>query len=146
MQTGRQETDGAAAIRADLARRVAATGYVRAAPLARTRAYRVVEFVGRWSMLDVFVVTLTVALVRGGRVIANLAVQQDTPRTWRPSDVLLFEDLAERTWALLERRRSEHVRAPHAKGSERGYARLFVKNVLQADKGCDFGFLRRRPD
>ncbi|WP_285293817.1 IlvD/Edd family dehydratase [Aureimonas altamirensis] len=46
----------------------------------------------------------------------------------------------------LERRRSEHVRAPHAKGSERGYARLFVKNVLQADKGCDFGFLRRRPD
>jgi len=36
----------------------------RAAPLARTRAYRVVEFVGRWSMLDVFVVTLTVALVR----------------------------------------------------------------------------------
>ena len=46
----------------------------------------------------------------------------------------------------LERRRSEHVRAPHAKGSERGYARLFVENVLQADKGCDFGFLRRRPD
>jgi len=36
----------------------------RAAPLARTRAYRAVEFVGRWSMLDVFVVTLTVALVR----------------------------------------------------------------------------------
>ena len=36
----------------------------RAAPLARTRAYRVVEFVGRWSMLDIFVVTLTVALVR----------------------------------------------------------------------------------
>jgi paraquat-inducible protein A len=36
----------------------------RAAPLARTRAYRMVEFVGRWSMLDIFVVTLTVALVR----------------------------------------------------------------------------------
>jgi paraquat-inducible protein A len=36
----------------------------RAAPLARTRAYRVVEFIGRWSMLDIFVVTLTVALVR----------------------------------------------------------------------------------
>ncbi|WP_313168926.1 paraquat-inducible protein A, partial [Massilia oculi] len=36
----------------------------RAAPLARTRAYRVVEFVGRWSMLDIFVVALTVALVR----------------------------------------------------------------------------------
>ena len=50
---------------------------------------------------------LTVALVRGGQVIANLAVQQDHARTWRPSDVQLFQDLAERTWALLERRLSE---------------------------------------
>jgi len=36
----------------------------RWAPLGRTRLYRVVEFIGRWSMLDIFVVTLTVALVR----------------------------------------------------------------------------------
>lgn len=36
----------------------------RAVPLARTRAYRVVEFIGRWSMLDIFVVALTVSLVR----------------------------------------------------------------------------------
>jgi len=36
----------------------------RSAPLARTRAYRVVEFIGRWSMLDIFVVALTVSLVR----------------------------------------------------------------------------------
>ena len=53
------------------------------------------------------VALLSVALVRGGRVIANLAVQQDHPRKWRPSDVALFVDLAERTWSLLERRRSE---------------------------------------
>lgn len=33
-------------------------------PLQRTRLYRMVEFVGRWSMLDIFVITLTVALVR----------------------------------------------------------------------------------
>lgn len=33
-------------------------------PLQRTALYRVVEFVGRWSMLDIFVITLTVALVR----------------------------------------------------------------------------------
>ncbi|WP_153076178.1 paraquat-inducible protein A [Paraburkholderia bonniea] len=32
--------------------------------LERTRLYRIVERVGRWSMLDIFVVTLTVALVR----------------------------------------------------------------------------------
>jgi paraquat-inducible protein A len=33
-------------------------------PRQRTTLYRVVERIGRWSMLDVFVVTLTVALVR----------------------------------------------------------------------------------
>jgi paraquat-inducible protein A len=30
----------------------------------RTRLYRMVELIGRWSMLDVFVVTFTVALVQ----------------------------------------------------------------------------------
>ena len=30
----------------------------------RTRLYRVVEFIGRWSMLDVFVDTFTVALIQ----------------------------------------------------------------------------------
>ncbi|MBB5606625.1 paraquat-inducible protein A [Janthinobacterium sp. S3M3] len=33
-------------------------------PRQRTVLYRMVEFIGRWSMLDIFVVTLTVALVR----------------------------------------------------------------------------------
>ena len=33
-------------------------------PEQRTTLYRMVERIGRWSMLDVFVVTLTVALVR----------------------------------------------------------------------------------
>jgi paraquat-inducible protein A len=33
-------------------------------PRQRTTLYRIVEFIGRWSMLDIFVVTLTVALVR----------------------------------------------------------------------------------
>ena len=33
-------------------------------PLERTKLYRIVERIGRWSMLDVFVVTMTVALVR----------------------------------------------------------------------------------
>jgi paraquat-inducible protein A len=35
-------------------------------PRERTRIYRVTELVGRWSMLDVFVVTVLVALVRLG--------------------------------------------------------------------------------
>lgn len=37
-------------------------------PLNRTRLYRVVEWFGRWSMLDVFVVALLVGLVHLGQV------------------------------------------------------------------------------
>jgi paraquat-inducible protein A len=37
-------------------------------PLDRSRLYRFTEFVGRWSMVDVFVVTVLVALVQLGRV------------------------------------------------------------------------------
>jgi paraquat-inducible protein A len=33
-------------------------------PRQRTRLYRLIERIGRWSMLDIFVITLTVALVR----------------------------------------------------------------------------------
>ncbi|MBS4097384.1 MAG: paraquat-inducible protein A [Sulfuricella sp.] len=33
-------------------------------PRARTRLYRMIEFIGRWSMLDIYVVTLLSALVR----------------------------------------------------------------------------------
>jgi paraquat-inducible protein A len=35
-------------------------------PRQRTRLYRLVEFVGRWSMLDIYVVTLLAALVQLG--------------------------------------------------------------------------------
>ena len=37
-------------------------------PRQRTRLYRLVELVGRWSMLDIYVVTLLAALVRFGAV------------------------------------------------------------------------------
>jgi paraquat-inducible protein A len=35
-------------------------------PIQRTRLYRLVELVGRWSMLDIYVVTLLAALVQLG--------------------------------------------------------------------------------
>jgi len=37
-------------------------------PLDRTRLYRVLDSVGRWSMLDIFVIAILVALVRLGSV------------------------------------------------------------------------------
>jgi len=35
--------------------------------MGRTRAYRVVDFIGRWSMIDVFMISILVALVRFGQ-------------------------------------------------------------------------------
>jgi paraquat-inducible protein A len=35
--------------------------------LGRTRAYRLIKFVGRWSMIDVFMISILVALVRFGQ-------------------------------------------------------------------------------
>jgi paraquat-inducible protein A len=37
-------------------------------PHTRTRIYRVVERVGRWSMLDIYVITILVAFVQFGTV------------------------------------------------------------------------------
>jgi paraquat-inducible protein A len=37
-------------------------------PLDRTRLYRITEAIGRWSMVDIFVVTILVALVRLGNL------------------------------------------------------------------------------
>jgi paraquat-inducible protein A len=43
-------------------------------PLERTRFYRILELVGRWSMVDIFVVTILVALVQLGN-LANVIAQ-----------------------------------------------------------------------
>ncbi|MGC3873095.1 PqiA/YebS family transporter subunit [Halomonas sp. GXIMD04776] len=36
----------------------------------RTRLYRVTEFIGRWSMVDIFVVSILAALIRGGALMS----------------------------------------------------------------------------
>jgi paraquat-inducible protein A len=35
-------------------------------PLDRTRLYRIIEVVGRWSMVDIFVITIMAALIKLG--------------------------------------------------------------------------------
>lgn len=42
----------------------------RYAPAQRTRLYRITEIVGRWSMVDVFVVAILVALIQLGNVMS----------------------------------------------------------------------------
>jgi paraquat-inducible protein A len=46
--------------------------------IGRTRAFRMVAFVGRWSMIDVFVLSMLVALVRFGQ-FANFVAQVGAP-------------------------------------------------------------------
>jgi paraquat-inducible protein A len=50
----------------------------RAHLLAKTRVYRVVEFVGRWSMIDVFMISILVALVRFGQ-LTNIEASTGAP-------------------------------------------------------------------
>jgi paraquat-inducible protein A len=47
----------------------------RCQPMQRLRLYRLVEFVGRWSMMDIYVVTILVALVQ----LQTLAAIQPGP-------------------------------------------------------------------
>jgi dihydroxy-acid dehydratase len=67
------------------------------------------------------------ALVRNGDRI-RLSV------SGRKLDLLVDE-------AELARRRS--ARRPPAPAAERGYAKLYMQSVLQAEQGCDFDFLRK---
>ncbi|RAI43158.1 IlvD/Edd family dehydratase [Rhodoplanes roseus] len=48
--------------------------------------------------------------------------------------------------AELERRRAATGAPQEPAWAERGYARLYWTSVLQADEGCDFDFMRRKPD
>jgi paraquat-inducible protein A len=55
-------------------------------PVERTRLYRLTEAIGRWSMVDIYVVTILVALVRLG----NLAtIEADTGAVFFGSVVVL---------------------------------------------------------
>jgi paraquat-inducible protein A len=53
---------------------VSVSGRWRWRPVDRSRLYRIVEVVGRWSMVDVFVVSVLVALVRMGN-FANVQAE-----------------------------------------------------------------------
>ena len=76
----------------------------------RTQLYRIVEFIGRWSMLDVFVAAFTVALVQlqpltsvapGAGVLFFAAVVVLTMLAAETFDARLI-------WDSAEHRRADH--------------------------------------
>jgi PAS domain S-box-containing protein len=74
----------------------------------RLRAARIAAFIG-------------VALLEEARGIAVFGVQSAVPRVWTASEVELVRDVAERTWAAVERARAEAA----LRESEEKYRRLF---------------------
>lgn len=48
-----------------------------------------------------------IPLVKHGQLVAGLAIHSTTPRAWIPEEVCLAEEVAERTWAAVERARIE---------------------------------------
>jgi PAS domain S-box-containing protein len=62
-----------------------------------------------------------VPLVKDGSLKAFLALHQSTPRVWTSNEVKLVEEVAERTWAAVERARAEEALSE----SEEKYRTLF---------------------
>lgn len=54
--------------------------------------------------------SITVPLVKEGRLAALMYAHSATPRTWQASEVQLVREVAERTWATLERASAEAAR------------------------------------
>ena len=40
--------------------------------------------------------------IRDGRLMAMMAVHQDRPRNWQPGEILLVQEVAQRSWAFIE--------------------------------------------
>ncbi|WP_190567027.1 PAS domain S-box protein [Desertifilum sp. FACHB-1129] len=62
-----------------------------------------------------------VPLVKQGEFVAGLAVHSSTPRYWTADEIALTEEVAERTWAAVERARAEAA----LRESEAKYRKLF---------------------
>ncbi|MDZ8086003.1 MAG: PAS domain S-box protein [Nostoc sp. DedQUE12b] len=92
-----------------------------------------------------------IPLLKRGEFVAGLAVHTSGPRAWTPDEVSLAEEVAERTWAAVERARAEAA----LRESEEKYRTLFdsidegfcLVEVLfdDARKAVDYRYLETNP-
>ncbi|WP_445242757.1 PAS domain-containing protein [Microcoleus sp. S28C3] len=68
-----------------------------------------------------------IPLLKGGEFVAGLAVHASGSRTWTPDEVFLAEEVAERTWAAVERARAEAA----LRDSEE-----LKQRILESSKDC----------
>lgn len=82
---------------------------------------------------------IAVPVVRAGRTVAYLAVNQTTPRAWAADEIALVEETAERTWAAVERARAEAA----LREREARLAAIFAQaDVGLSEVSADGRFLR----
>ncbi|GAP98769.1 PAS domain S-box protein [Leptolyngbya sp. NIES-2104] len=92
-----------------------------------------------------------IPLIKDGEFVAGLAIHNATPRTWTSDEIALVEEVAERTWAAVERARAE----ANLRKSEEKYRTLFesidegfavCELIFDAHgKPCDYRFLQVNP-
>ncbi len=61
-----------------------------------------------WASIDLTAI-IAVPLVKQGRLIAFLYLHEPHPRAWTDEEVALAQEVAERTWAAVERARAEQA-------------------------------------
>ena len=81
---------------------------------------------------------LKVPLVKDGRLVAFLALHQGQPRHWTVDEIALVEEIAQRTWATVERAQAETA----LRQGEEKYRSLFESIdqgfcVIEADRDAD---------
>jgi two-component sensor histidine kinase len=99
-QTGPISTLGAEAVAFLRTGETLAVPDIRALPLGGSQSAEEWEAVGMRALI-------TVPLVRDGALKALLYVHEPQPRFWKRSEVAMARDVAERTWAAVERAQAE---------------------------------------
>jgi PAS domain S-box-containing protein len=85
---------------------------------------------------------LNVPLIKDGRLVAVLGAHKHVPHAWRPQDLALLEEVAERTWGAVERARAE---AALRASEERLRKALGVDTVGVIFWGADFNIIDVNP-
>jgi PAS domain S-box-containing protein len=75
---------------------------------------------------------ISIPLVKDGELVAGLAVHTAEPRDWTEDEVALAEEVAERTWAAVDRARAEAIVAADLQDTQR-LRRLGARLVIEGD-------------
>ncbi|HEY3404019.1 MAG TPA: ATP-binding protein [Ohtaekwangia sp.] len=76
-----------------------------------------------------------VPLIKDGRLVAQLGVQQSEPREWTAEEILLVQETAERTWDAVERGKAEeaiHINEERMRAMKEAYQSVVNGVKLEA--------------